>query len=407
MTEEKSGITDPTTFGFSTEGLKRMDAVMLDYVERGQLAGVATVLVRNGKTVHVGLHGDMDLRAGKPMQEDTIFRIFSMTKPITSLAVLMLLEEGHFSLETPIADFMPEFKQMQVLVHQTEEGMMIEPLERAITIFDLLTHTSGMGYGLEGSTPVEAMCQQAALLRMDECLADKVQRIASIPLHHQPGERYTYSFGTDLLGGMVEIISGMPLDRFFQQRIFDPLGMVDTDFYVSPEKLDRLAALYTTGLDGRLLDLADFPGDPTQFPFGLWTDKSQKPAFLSGGGGLVSTADDYLRFARLLANKGEVDGVRLIKPEMVELMLAPHLSSEKLNIPGAAYGLGVLVLTDPIQAQIPGSPGSYAAGGAAHTDFWYEPVQDLTGLLMTQYIHYNALNIPHEFKILAHGALTA
>jgi CubicO group peptidase (beta-lactamase class C family) len=251
------------------------------------------------------------------------------------------------------------------------------------------------------------MYQQAAMLRMDECLEEKVRRLAALPLHHQPGERYTYSIATDVLGRLVEIISGMPLDRFLDERIFDPLGMIDTDFYVPPEKMDRLAVLYTTGLDGCLLDLADVPGDPTQFPFGQWTDKSQKPAFLSGGGGLVSTTADFLRFGLMLRSKGELDGVRLVKPETVALMTAPHLSSAKLNILGAAYGLGVLVLTDPVQAHLPGSPGAYAAGGAAHTDFWYDPARDLLGLLMTQYVHYTGLAIPIEFKILAEGALEA
>jgi CubicO group peptidase (beta-lactamase class C family) len=396
---------DPTTAGLSPERLKMMDAAMQAYVDRGQLAGVMTVLVRHGKVAHWAMHGQRDLRQGKPVEEDTLFRIFSMTKPVTSLAVLMLLEEGCLQLNTPIAEYIPELKHMNVLIGQNDGVLELESLQRPITIFDLLTHTSGLGYGLDASSPVEAMCQQAAVLRMDEKLVDKMRRVAELPLHHQPGERYTYSIGTDILGYLVEIISGMPLDWFFQRRIFEPLGMHDTDFYVPPEKMERLAALYTTGLDGKLLDLADYPGDPTQFPFGQWTDKSQKPAFLSGGGGLVSTATDYLRFGLMLRNKGELDGERLVKPETVELMTAPHLSSEKLNIPGAAYGLGVMVLTDPARAQIPGSPGAYGAGGAAHTDFWYDPAQDLLGLLMTQYIHYAGLMIPFEFKILAEGTV--
>jgi len=396
---------DPTTTGLSSKGLQGMDAAMRAYVERGQLAGLMTVLARCGKIAHWSMHGQMDLHTGKPIAEDTIFRIFSMTKPITSLAVLMLLEAGDFDLCTPIAEFIPELGDLRVFVRQSETGPEMARLKRPITVFDLLTHSSGLGYGLEASSPVEMMCQQAAVLRMDECLADKIRRLAALPLHHQPGERYTYSIGTDVLGRLIEIVSGKPLDEFLYQRIFDPLGMVDTGFYVPPEKMDRLAALYTTGLDGKLLDLADVPGDPAQFPFGLWTDKSQKPAFLSGGGGLVSTASDYLRFGLMLRNLGELDGVRVVKPETVKLMTAPHLGSEKLNIAGAAYGFGVMVLTDPLQAHLPGSPGAYAAGGAAHTDFWYDPGRDLLGLLMTQYIHYTALAIPIEFKMLAEGAL--
>jgi CubicO group peptidase (beta-lactamase class C family) len=398
-------IITPETVGLSSARLQRIDAAMQGYIDRGQLAGLITVLMRRGQVAHFGIHGQMDLAAGKPMREDAIFRIFSMTKPLTSLAVLMLYEEGAFHLQFPVSLFLPSFNQLKVLARQTETGIDHAPLERPVTIFDLLTHTSGLGYGLDASTPVEAMYQKAALLRTDESMADKIDRIVKIPLHHQPGKRYTYSIGVDILGRLVEVISGMSLDTFFKRRIFEPLGMVDTDFYVPAEKLPRLATLYTPAPGGGLMDAASVPGDPAQFPFGQWTDKSSKPAFLSGGGGLVSTTADYLRFAMLLRNKGELDGVRLVSRKTIELMTAPHLRPDQFFIPGCSFGLGVTILTDPAQAQMLGSAGAYTAGGAAHTEFWVDPQEDLVGLLMVQYIHTTPSMVGMDFKVLAEGAI--
>jgi CubicO group peptidase (beta-lactamase class C family) len=395
----------PESVGLSSARLQRLDTVMQRYIDRGQLAGLITVLVRRGQVAHLGIHGQMDLAAGKPMREDAIFRIFSMTKPLTSLAVLMLYEEGAFHLQYPISMFLPACNELKVLVRQTEIGMELVPLERPVTIFDLLTHTSGLGYGLDASTPVEAMYQKAALLRTDECMADKIDRIVKIPLHHQPGKHYTYSIGVDILGRLVEVVSGMALDAFFAQRIFAPLGMADTGFYVPAEKLPRLAILYTPSPAGGLVDAASVPGDPAQFPFGLWTDKSIKPAFLSGGGGLVSTARDYLRFAMLLRNKGELDGVRLVSRKTIELMTAPHLRPDQYFMPGCSFGLGLTILTDPLQAQMLGSAGAYTAGGAAHTEFWVDPKEDLVGLLMVQYIHTSPLMVGMDFKVMAEQAI--
>jgi CubicO group peptidase (beta-lactamase class C family) len=395
----------PESVGLSSARLQRLDTVMQRYIDRGQLAGLITVLVRRGQVAHLGIHGQMDLAAGKPMREDAIFRIFSMTKPLTSLAVLMLYEEGAFHLQYPISMFLPACNELKVLVRQTEVGMELAPLERSVTIFDLLTHTSGLGYGLDASTPVEAMYQKATLLRTDECMADKIDRIVKIPLHHQPGKHYTYSIGVDILGRLVEVVSGMALDAFFAQRIFAPLGMADTGFYVPAEKLPRLAILYTPSPAGGLVDAASVPGDPAQFPFGLWTEKSIKPAFLSGGGGLVSTARDYLRFAMLLRNKGELDGVRLVSRKTIELMTAPHLRPDQYFMPGCSFGLGLTILTDPLQAQMLGSAGAYTAGGAAHTEFWVDPKEDLVGLLMVQYIHTSPLMVGMDFKVMAEQAI--
>jgi CubicO group peptidase (beta-lactamase class C family) len=301
--------------------------------------------------------------------------------------------------------FLPAFNELKVFVKLTDTGMDLAPLERPVTIHDLLTHTSGLGYGLDASTPVNALYQQANLLNPNESIADKIERIVKIPLHHQPGRCYTYSIGTDVLGRLVEVVSGMALDKFFKQRIFEPLGMTDTDFYVPAEKLARLATLYTPNPAGDLMNLAVLPGDPNQFPFGAWTDKSVKPAFLSGGGGLVSTTSDYLRFGMLMRNRGELDGVRLVSRKTIELMTAPHLSQDQFPINGASSGLGFTVMTNPAQSQMLGSIGAYEAGGAAHTNFFVDPQEDLVGLLMAQYIHTVPLMVGMDFKSLAEQAI--
>ena len=395
----------PETVGLSSPRLQRLDSAMQGYVERDQLAGLITVVMRHGKVAHLGLHGQMDLATGRPMREDAIFRIFSMTKPLTCLAVLMLYEEGAFHLQYPVAMYLPQFNELKVLVKQGPEGMELAPLERPVTIYDLLTHTSGLGYGLDAGTPVNALFQQAAMLRPDESMADKIERLVKIPLHHQPGKAFTYSIGTDVLGRLVELVSGLALDEFFRQRIFEPLGMTDTGFHVPAEKLVRLASLYTPAPAGGLMDVTSVPGDPNQFPFGLWSDKSVKPAFLSGGGGLVSTSADYLRFGRMMQNLGTVDGVRLVSRKTIELMTAPHLSPQQFPLQGASLGLGFTVMTSPAQAQMIGSVGAYEAGGAAQTNFWVDPKEDMLGLLMTQYISTSSLMVGMDFKVLAEQAI--
>jgi len=249
------------------------------------------------------------------------------------------------------------------------------------------------------------MFMQANLLRPDESMAEKIGRIVKIPLQQQPGKTYSYSISTDVLGRLVEVVSGMPLDQFFKQRIFEPLGMTDTDFYVPAEKLARLAKLYSTLPQGGLFDVGSLPADPLQFPFGLWTDKSVKPAFLSGGGGLVSTAADYLRFGRMMLNQGELESTRLVSRKTIELMTSPCLSPEQFFIQGASCGLGFTILTDPARAQMLGSAGAYEAGGAAHTSFWVDPREEMLGLLMVQYISTTPLMLGMDFKVLAAQAI--
>lgn len=394
----------PEDVGLSTERLARLDSVMQRSIDQGILAGVVTVLARKGQVAHVGCHGKMDIAAAKPMKEDTIFRIFSMTKPVTSLAVLMLHEEGHFHMNSTVSSFIPAFGNLKV--HADGDGSRLENLSRPVTIHDLLTHTSGLGYGLEATNSIEDRFMKAGLLDMDEPMADKIARIAEIPLHHQPGLRYTYSMGTDVLGHLVELVSGMALDEFFKKRIFIPLGMTDTDFYVPAEKRSRLSSLYTNSPSGVLQDMATLnPEETAHFMKGAWIDKDRKPRFLSGGGGLVSTASDYLRFALMLRNKGELDGQRLAGRKTVELMTAPCLRQDQFYVPGCSYGLGVTVLTDPALLEISGSAGGFGGSGAANTDFWVDPKEDLIGILMVQYASMKPCTAAQDFKAMAMQAI--
>ena len=396
----------PETVGLSSSRLKRIDHVMQQYVYRGQLAGMVTVLLRHGQPVQFGMYGQMDIDESKPMREDAIFRIFSMTKPITSLAVMMLLEEGAFHLQYPISMFIPQLADLKVLSNQLDPNSEKVPLERPITIHDLLTHTSGLGYGLDKFLPVDAFMLEAKMMRMDETLQEKINRLPQFPLHHQPGLRYTYSIGLDVLGRLVEVVSGMPLNKFFKKRIFEPLGMTDTDFFVPTEKKERLAALYSLKPDGKLVDISKI--DTSSLPHfisGAWINKDEKPKFLSGGAGLVSTTVDYLRFGMMMRNQGELDGVRLVSRKTIELMTAPYLREDQYFLQGASFGLGFTILTDPARAGMLGSAGAYETGGAAHTNLWYDPQEDLMGLLMVQYVNFTPSMVGLDFKTLAAASI--
>lgn len=396
----------PESVGLSSKRLQRLERAMQGYVDRGQLAGIVTLLVRRGEVVQRGVYGWMDIATARSMREDAIFRIFSMTKPLTSLAVMMLYEEGAFHLQYPVSMFIPELASLKVLSNQMDVNSEQVPLARPITIHDLLTHTSGLGYGVDAMLPLDAMLMQAKILRSDESLAAKMMRLAQYPLHHQPGLRYTYSIGTDVLGRLVEVVSGTPLDEFFRRRIFEPLGMVDTGFYVPAEKRSRLTVLYTVATDGRLVDINTLDPDTLpHFMTGVWVNKEYKPEFLSGGAGLVSTAADYLRLGMLMRNHGELDGVRIVSRKTVELMTSPHLQPNQFFINGASFGLGFTVMTSPAQAQMLGSEGAFEAGGAANTNFWYDPHEDLMGVLMVQYVSYIPCMVGMDFKVLAEQAI--
>ena len=374
----------PEEAGVSAERLERIRPVMQGYVDDGSLSGFLTVVARRGKIVHFETIGMRDIENNKPVEPDTIFRIYSMSKPITSVAVMMLYEEGRFQLGTPVSKFIPEFKNMKVYnADQTE----ILDAKKPITIKQLLMHTAGLTYGW-GDKPVDERYKEAKIFERGTTLADMVKKLGNIPLVHEPDERWTYGVSVDVLGYLVEVVSGMPFEEFLQTRLFAPLGMVDTAFSVPPEKVDRYAALYRhnrqEGLMKRVGRDAPLANDELSF-------------FPSGGGGLVSTAADYMRFSQMLLNGGELDGARILGKKTVELMRYPHHDDW--------FGLGFAVVTDKEPPNTLESIGNFSWGGAAATTFWIDPQEELIGLLMTQ-----LLNNPHpfqqQFKVLVYQSLT-
>ena len=372
---------------------------MRRFVDEGTIAGAVTLVARRSKAVHFEASGLMDVEARRPMERDDIFRIASMTKPVTVTAVLMLFEEGHFLLDDPVAGFLPEFGQTKVFVRQTDHGMEVADLERPITIRHLLTHTSGLTYGNYPEDPVSRIYAAEQIQRADEILADKVRRIAALPLAHQPGARWTYGVSHDVLARLVEVVSDQPFDVFIHEKIFAPLEMVDTGFYVPEQNLHRLAPVYTS--DGR----GGLKRDENRY------DVSKPPDFRGGGGRLVSTAADYGRFCQMLLNGGVLSGTRLLGRKTVELMTANHWTTDKRPFPldfpipnGYSYGMGVRTLVDVAQAGVPSSVGEYGWAGVESTHFWIDPHEQFFGVLMVQLAPVN-LRPAWVFQVLAYQAL--
>lgn len=373
----------PESVGFSSERLKRLDAGMKAIVDNKQLAGVATVVAKRGQIVQQMTYGQADVAAGKPLQMDTIVRIYSMTKPITGVAMMMLYEEGKWKPSDPISRYIPEFQDLKVYSGTGADGQptTVAP-NHAPTVGELMTHTAGFTYGYFGRTPVDALYNQVKPLDAPS-LQEFIDRMAKLPLVYQPGEGWVYSVGVDIQGYLVEKLSGKPLPEFLRERIFQPLGMHDTAFYVPKEKMARLATIYAWGNDG----LAPMPHDP---------GVNQPPGLPSGGGGLYSTAADYLRFAQMLANKGTLDGKRLLAPSTVTLMTANHVpdavknQNGKFGIgmyrmqPGFGFGYDVAVYENPPQVGSPVGPGTYLWAGIAGTWFWIDPTNDVLFLGIIQ-----------------------
>ena len=397
----------PEAVGLSATRLQRLRHVMQQHIDRQQVAGVHLTIARRGYVAYQEGFGLMDVEAQKPMRPDTICRIYSMTKPVTSVAMMMLYEDGCFQLDEPVSHFIPAFKDVRVFAGGTANDYDTTALERDITIRHLMTHTGGLSYGRMDDTPVDELYRQAELLytthlrllNPDLTLAEMVARLVRLPLVHQPGTMWRYSLSTDVLARLVEIISGRPFDRFLQERIFGPLGMIDTSHHLPPEKRSRYAALYG-GLAGGGLELIDPAGGDlyTVPPCGLTL----------GGSGLVSTANDYLRFAQMLLNGGELEGVRLLSRKTVALMTRHHVSEEVLRrsapVPGNGLGLGFNVTTDVVAQGIIGSEGTFSAGGAAGTLCWVDPAEEMIGLLMVQ-IFTPQVNLHHDFRVLAYQAI--
>jgi CubicO group peptidase (beta-lactamase class C family) len=363
----------PEEIGLSSKRLAHLGAVMRDEIERGRVPGAVALIARRGRLGFFESFGHRDAASGAPMAKDTIFRIYSMTKPITSVAAMMLWEEGRFLLNDPIAKYLPDLSDLEVAV---ERGAEIErvPVERAITIQDLLRHTSGLTYEFRGPGPVRKMYMSAKIYRRAQSNADQVATLGRMPLLHQPGTRWEYGRSTDVVGRLVEVLSGQRLSLFFEQHILAPLGMVDTAFHVPQRHHSRLAEAFArdpdTGAAVQLLDVRD------------------PPDFESGGGGLVSTASDYARFLQMLLDGGTLDGCRLLSRKTIEFMTADHLGTitgaPDLLPPGHGFGLGFAVRLHAGIAHMPGSIGQYFWGGLAGTTFWVDPAEQLFALMLTQ-----------------------
>lgn len=396
----------PEEVGFSSERLRRVNAWMEGYVSGGKLAGAITMLSRAGETFHFQPYGVLNIDDGAPIQRDTIFRIYSMTKPITSVATMMLYEEGHFSLDDPVGKFIPPLARMKVYDGLGETGMRLVEQERPITIRHLLTHTSGLSYGFHQDSPVEDMYRAADITDPDSDLAEMADKLGKLPLASQPGAKWRYSNATDVLGYLVEVVSGMPFDEFLRDRIIAPLGMKDTAFYLTEDKLDRLASVYAPAQNGGGIALLD----------NSLINRVQRPHTLfSGGGGLVSTASDYMRFCWMLLNGGALDGARLLAPKTVEMMRSDHLAddlkpfavrkSTSGDTKGCGFGLGFRVVTDIAQHGIIGSNGIYSWGGAASTVFWIDPAEELIAILLTQFMPSSYYPLRREFQVATYQAM--
>ena len=365
----------PESVGISSERLRRIDAAMKSLVDQKRVAGLVTLLERHGKIVHFNAIGQLDARKPDPVQKDSIFRIYSMTKPVTGVAMMMLHEEGKWRLEDPISRHIPELARLKVYTGKNDDGTpKLEDARRAMTMRELMTHTGGLAYILNPNNPVDKMIIDANLLNSRAPLQAMIDGLGKMPLLAQPGTRWSYSIGVDVQGYLVEKFSGMPFADFLRTRLFEPLGMKDTAFYVPKEKLSRHALVHTGA--GPALAVDPNRPDPTVVPVGP-----------SGGGGLFSTASDYARFCEMLLQGGQFNGVRLLAPRTVEMMRTNHVNPDPLKTmaPGTGWGMDFQVVMDAAAAGDSVSTGTFSWFGIAGTWFWIDPVADLAFVGMVQH----------------------
>ena len=394
---------EPEAVGMSSERLQRLDRVMQGYVDRDEVAGVVTLVARHGKVVHFSALGERNVESGSPMTHDSIFRIASMTKPIVSTALMMLYEEGYFQLRDPIAKWLPEFADMQVAVPSPPQERLMGryktiPAASPITVQQLLTHTAGLSNSYRGITQPEFLAMSAEPKRHDT-VADMLQRLAQLPLNFHPGEHWEYGRATDVVGRLVEVMSGQTLDAFLRERIFVPLGMPDTHFYLPQSKLDRFAALYRPNAAGKI-ELAEAATIESRFV-------AEPHVYFSGAGGLVSTARDYFRFHQMMLNGGELEGTRIVSRKTVELMTANHTGDKGIWLtgPGYGFGLGYAVVTDLGPSGTPRSEGSFFWSGAYGTIFWVDPSEEVIGILLQQLRPYTHLNVRPDLATMTYQAI--
>ncbi len=421
-------VTKPEREGMSSARLAKLTEFMEGRVADGTMVGGLGMIARNGKVVYLETYGQADREAGRTMEEDAIFRIYSMSKPITAVALMMLYEEGKFSLNDPVAMYIPELANLEVALSTADgqTGMVSDGTSsrgigtgdesltgqtrkprRQPTVRDLLTHTAGMTYGVFGNTEVDQMYRQAGILRNDRTLQEFVSDLGKIPLQYEPGSRWHYSVSVDVQGRLVEVLSGMSFGEFLQQRLFGPLDMPDTSFTIAPESVGRLAQMYSPEGIGNGGFMARATGPGLEVAAAAASERYLNGgAFESGGGGLLSTARDYMRFSQMLLNGGELDGVRILSPKTIELMTTNHLGELPMgfNRRGAGFGLGFGLVLDPGEVGEVSSAGEYNWGGAAGTTFWIDPQENLIGLFMVQSLPHRT-RLRGEFKQLTYQAV--
>jgi CubicO group peptidase (beta-lactamase class C family) len=365
--------------GMSSERLTELPKGMQGIIDAGRLSGAVTMVARHGKIVEFDAVGKRDVAAGAPMQKDSIFRIYSMSKPITGVAMMILFEEGKWQLNDPISKYIPEFKDLKVYTLGPNGDVVMKDPVHAPTMRELMSHNAGFTYGIFSQTPADKIQRDADPLNINNTLDEFIKRMSKVPLNAQPGSEWHYSVSVDIQGYLVQKLSGMPFDKFLQERVFKPLKMVDTGFFVPKEKLSRLAEYYTYDKDGKLQTVSATTG--------LNHDFGADPAFKSGGGGMVSTTSDYMRFCQMLLNGGKLEGVRIISPRTVELMrtnMLPANLAPAAILQGNGFGLDFAVITDPIANGGYYGKGTFYWGGAAGTWFWIDPVNDLIVVGMIQ-----------------------
>jgi CubicO group peptidase (beta-lactamase class C family) len=402
-------VVRPETVGFSSERLERLHTLMQQAVDQKQIAGIVTILARHGKVVDYRTYGERDMAIHAPMTKDVIFRDYSMTKPVTGVAMMILYEQGKWLPSDPIAKYIPEFAHLKVYKGMDAEGkvVLIDP-DHAPTMRELMSHTAGFTYGFFGNTPVDKMYRDANLFESKN-LQEFIERLAKLPLLYQPGKGWTYSMSMDVEGYIVEKLSGQSLPDFMRDQIFKPLDMKDAAFYVPADKRIRFSAVYTTGPNGELAPAAASSS-------GRSTDYLAQPTMPSGGGGMVSTATDYYRFAQMLLNGGQLDGIRVLAPTTVKLMTSNHVPAELLTgqfgigqmvmRPGFGYGYNCAVVFDPPEANLPEGKGTFFWDGAAGTWFWVDPTNDVVFIGMIQRM-LGPASPPLEFasRSVVYGAL--
>jgi CubicO group peptidase (beta-lactamase class C family) len=399
-------VQTPESVGMDSRRLERITPIMQAFVKDNQLPGIMTLVQRRGQVVHFGQFGMMDIEAGKPMQEDALFRVFSMTKPIISVALMMLYEEGRFSLQDPVAKFIPAFKNTKVYGGSGALGLKLVDPDPAMTLYHLLTHTAGLSYGWFFDSPVEDLYRQVlpTIFHRTQTLAEVVERLAQLPLLFQPGTQWRYSYATDVLGHVIQVVADMPLADFLEAHIFKPLGMTDTAFQVPADKRDRLAQIYAS--ETLYNPVVCKPEEVM-----LIGDVTTPTTCPSGGGGLISTLADYLAFCNCLIHQGQYEGGILLGRKTVAWMTANHIPQSLMPLTlgpftlDHGFGLGFRVTTSLGEARALSSVGEYGWAGAAQTYFWIDPAEACIGLMMTQHLPIDPYPVQERFRNLAYQAI--